>query len=215
MSNSALSSARFKRVPLNALRDHPQHARRMNPRIRQALKLHIGETGLYPPLIVRPCSESRYEILDGHHRAAILQELGHTCARCEIWPVDDVRGQLYLASLNHLIARSDSHVRAHGLKKLLKYFTAEALRSLLGMTPSALRQQQFLWSNGKETTRRPKPSGAFQSYQPVTFHLPSEQAGRLRKCLSRISENPAEYAGTLLKALETYRPQSTSQKENN
>jgi len=187
----------------------------MNPRVRQALKLHLGETGLYPPLIVRPRSEFCYEILDGHHRAAVLRELGHTCVRCEIWPVDDVRGQLYLASLNHLVARSDSRERAHGLKKLLKCFTAETLRSLLGMTPSAFRQQRFLWSNRKENTRRRKPSGAFQSYQPVTFHLPAEQAGRLRKCLNRMNDNPAEYAGTLLKALETYGPKPAPRKENN
>ncbi|MBE3071108.1 MAG: ParB N-terminal domain-containing protein, partial [Planctomycetes bacterium] len=54
----------------------------------------------------------RYQILNGHHRAQALRELGHTHARCDVWEVDDAEARLLLATLNRLEGRDDPGLRA-------------------------------------------------------------------------------------------------------
>ena len=97
-------------VPIDCLEPHPENANRMLPGLLEKLKSHIRRTGRYEPLVVRPMgraqakaqcggendrpqsgrlerrapSESRYQILNGHHRAEVLKALGHTRARCDV-----------------------------------------------------------------------------------------------------------------------------------
>ncbi len=67
-------------VPLDDLRPHPLNANVMPEDLREKLAAHINRTGRYPFLVVRPHPEEpgKYQVLDGHHRVAVLRELGFT-----------------------------------------------------------------------------------------------------------------------------------------
>lgn len=81
------------------------------------LKENIRSTGLYPAIIVR-AKDDFYQILDGHHRAIVLQELGYEEADCEIWNVDDKQALILLATLNRLRGTDDIQSRANLMKEL-------------------------------------------------------------------------------------------------
>ncbi len=102
----ALAGARVgaRMVPLNELVAHPLNSNVMPEEFQAKLRAHIKRTGRYPFLVVRPHPEEpgKYQVLDGHHRVAILRELGHTEARCDVWEVDDREARLLLATLNRL-----------------------------------------------------------------------------------------------------------------
>ena len=70
-------------IPLTDLVPHPLNANVMTDDSREKLKAHIKRTGRYPYLIVRPHpdQQNKFQVLDGHHRIAVLQELGHVEAR--------------------------------------------------------------------------------------------------------------------------------------
>src|SRR5262245_40077038 len=108
-------------IALDQLDDHPENANRMTPDALAKLRLHISRTGNYPPLIVRrsPACADRHQILDGHHRAKALRELGHTSAQCAVWDVqDDRRAAMLLLTLNRLHGEDDPRRRGTLLAKL-------------------------------------------------------------------------------------------------
>ena len=72
-------------LPISALRAHPANPNRLTGRNRRILARHLERAGRCPPIIVRPhpTETDRYEIIDGHHRAAIARELGGWSERVE------------------------------------------------------------------------------------------------------------------------------------
>jgi ParB-like chromosome segregation protein Spo0J len=98
-------------LPLDELHRHPLNSNVMSPRLLAKLKTALQRGGPYPPLIVRPLPRG-YQLLDGHHRAAVLRELGRATARCVVWPVDDDEALLLLATLNRLSGEDDPRRRA-------------------------------------------------------------------------------------------------------
>src|SRR5262245_21026475 len=108
MNNPAQSLANARVGPLVVALDdllaHPLNSNTMPPDLQEKLRAHIKRTGRYPFLVVRPhpSEPGKYQVLDGHHRVAILRELGHTEARCDVWEVDDREAKLLLATLNRL-----------------------------------------------------------------------------------------------------------------
>src|SRR2546422_3801248 len=115
---SPLANARSgpRMVPLDDLLPHPLNSNVMSAEFTHKLRAHIKRTGRYPFLVVRPHPEQsgKYQVLDGHHRIAILRGLGHTEARCDVWEVDDREARLLLATLNRLEGQ-DSPIRRAGL----------------------------------------------------------------------------------------------------
>ncbi len=83
-------------VPLDNLLPHPLNSNVMSPDLQAKLRAHIKWTGRYPFLVVRPPPDEpgKYQVLDGHHRVAVLRDLGHTEARCDVWQVDDREAKL-------------------------------------------------------------------------------------------------------------------------
>src|SRR2546422_1171868 len=75
-------------VPLDDLLPHPLNSNVMSPDLQAKLRAHIKRTGRYPFLVVRPHPDQpgKYQVLDGHHRVAVLRDLGHTEARCDEGP---------------------------------------------------------------------------------------------------------------------------------
>ena len=132
-------------VPLDDLRPHPLNSNVMPEDLQEKLKAHIKRTGRYPFLVVRPHPEEpgRFQVLDGHHRVAILRGLGHTEARCDVWQVDDREAKLLLATLNRLQGQDLPIQRAQLLHELLGEMS---LGDLAGLLPESDKQIEELHS---------------------------------------------------------------------
>ncbi|MFC1573211.1 ParB/RepB/Spo0J family partition protein [Candidatus Eisenbacteria bacterium] len=139
-------SASDQMIPLDDLTPHPLNANIMSDDLRAKLTAHIRRTGRYPHLIVRPHTkdEDQYQVLDGHHRLAILRDLGHTEARCDIWQVDDREAQLLLATLNRLEGQDLPIRRAQLVHELLGSMSIDDLAGLLPETDRQIEELHAL-----------------------------------------------------------------------
>jgi ParB-like chromosome segregation protein Spo0J len=131
-----------RNVSLDDLVAHPLNSNVMSEDLREKLKVHIKRTGRYPFLVVRPLGQ-KYQVLDGHHRVAILRDLGHTEARCDVWDVDDREAKLLLATLNRLEGQDQPIRRAQLIHELLGEMGME---DLAGLLPESDRQLEDLHS---------------------------------------------------------------------
>ena len=148
MSERPLANARVgpRMVALDDLLAHPLNSNVMPADLQEKLRAHIKRTGRYPFLVVRPHPEQagKYQVLDGHHRVAILRELGHTEARCDVWEVDDHEAKLLLATLNRLQGQDLPIRRAELIHELLGEMSAEDLAGLLPETDKQLEELHAL-----------------------------------------------------------------------
>ena len=133
-------------IPLSDLMAHPLNANKMCDEVREKLKAHIKRTGRYPYLIVRPHPDQpdRYQVLDGHHRIAVLRELGHVDALCDVWEVDDREANVLLATLNRLEGQDVPIRRAHLVHELLGVMSLSDLAGLLPETDGQLEELHAL-----------------------------------------------------------------------
>ncbi len=140
-------SGEIVQIALEQLRAHPLNSNVMAEELVEKLAGHIGRSGRYPALVVRPVrardaqgdpdapspgSGTRrplpggevgpgamcYEVLDGHHRWKALAKLGRTHANCVVWDVDDAEALLLLSTLNRLQGRDDPRKRARLMGEL-------------------------------------------------------------------------------------------------
>lgn len=120
-------------VALDDLKPHPLNANVMPNDLREKLKAHIKRTGRYPFLVVRPHPDQPgcFQVLDGHHRVAVLKELGYTEARCDVWDVSDREAKLLLATLNRLEGQDLPIRRANLIHELLGEMSQADLSGLL------------------------------------------------------------------------------------
>ena len=133
-------------VPLDDLLPHPLNSNVMPVDLQAKLRAHIKRTGRYPFLVVRPHPEEpgKYQVLDGHHRVAVLRDLGHTEARCDVWQVDDREAKLLLATLNRLQGQDAPARRAQLLHELLGEMSLSDLGGLLPETEKQLEELHSL-----------------------------------------------------------------------
>ncbi len=148
LNGRSLGNARVgpKMIPLDDLVAHPLNSNVMPPDLQEKLRAHIKRTGRYPFLVVRPHPEQpgKFQVLDGHHRVAILRELGHTEARCDVWEVDEHEAKLLLATLNRLAGQDVPIRRAELIHELLGEMSAEDLAGLLPETDKQLEELHAL-----------------------------------------------------------------------
>jgi len=192
-------------LPLDALDPHPENANRMSADRMEKLKGHIERTGRYEPLIVRPMQNAerrmqnerpnskngvRYQILNGHHRAAVLRELGRTQARCDVWDVDDDEARMLLATLNRLEGRDDPKARARLAAHLATGRSAEDLARLLPEPPDAVERLLRL----AEPPPEPAPPDSLEPLpEALVFFLSEEQRALVSEALRAVGEkNNAE-----------------------
>ncbi len=135
-----------RQIPLTDLVPHPLNANVMTDEMREKLRAHIKRTGRYPYLIVRPHPDKpdKYQVLDGHHRIAVLQELGHSEARCDVWDVDDREANLLLATLNRLEGQDIPVRRAELIHELLGEMSLGDLAGLLPETDGQIEELHAL-----------------------------------------------------------------------
>jgi hypothetical protein len=113
-----------------------------------------------------------YQILNGHHRAAVLRQLGHTHARCDVWEVDDAEARVLLATLNRLEGRDDPAARAQLVARLAEGRSAEALARLLPEPADAVER---LLALAKPPPAPLAPEAVEVPARPMTFFLTDEQ----------------------------------------
>jgi hypothetical protein len=114
----------------------------------------------------------QYQILNGHHRAAVLRQLGHTHARCDVWEVDDAEARVLLATLNRLEGRDDPAARAQLVARLAEGRSAEALARLLPEPADAVER---LLALAKPPPAPLAPEAVEVPARPMTFFLTDEQ----------------------------------------
>jgi len=134
----------------------------------------------------------RYQILNGHHRARVLRDLGHTHARCDVWEVDDDEARLLLATLNRLEGRDDPSRRAALVARLGEGRSAADLARLLPEPPDAVERLRRLAAPPPPPA---DPDAAAPLPRPMTFFLDEDQAATVREALRATQD--AQRSGAL------------------
>jgi hypothetical protein len=180
-------------IPLDALQPHPENSNRMSAPLMEKLKGHIRRTGRYEPLVVRPlpcggpaaAGDPHYQILNGHHRADVLRQLGHSHARCDVWEVDDDEARLLLATLNRLEGRDDPAARARLVAHLAESQPAVNLADLLPEPADAVER---LLALARPPTAPLPPEQVEPALRPMTFFLGEEQHALVSEALGEIAK---------------------------
>jgi len=151
-SSSPAAKDRLIRVPLGRLHPHPRNANLMSAERVEKLARNITAEGRYPPLIVRPHPkvDGEYQLIDGHQRLAVLENLGHADALCLLWPCDDATALLLLATLNRLEGEDVPARRAELLAELSTLLPPEALAQLLPEDAREIEQTLALFDLDSE-----------------------------------------------------------------
>ncbi len=173
-------------LPLHALVPHPANANVMPKHLFTKLVRHIRSSGRYPPIIVRPHPEGTgYQILDGHHRAAALRELGHTEAHCIIWECSDHEALILLATLNRLQGQDDPLRRA----ELIAQLTQENLSKLATLLPETREKLERLLQLREPPPPLKPPPSLDDLPAPMHFFLLPADRAMVESALARISRD--------------------------
>jgi ParB/RepB/Spo0J family partition protein len=170
-------------IVLDKLVAHPDNPNRMSKANFAKLVRNIRQTGKYEPLIVRPCpgDAERFQIINGHHRAKALQELGYTHADVLIWDIDDRQTDILLATLNRLHGSDMLEKKLALMKKLSSQMQAKQLARLL---PQTARQLERLANFSSLRDKLPKaPAAPKPLAAPCVFFLSDEQLADVEDAL--------------------------------
>ena len=129
--------------------------------------------------------QCRYQILNGHHRAEVLRQLGHSHARCDVWEVDDQEALVLLATLNRLEGRDHPAARARLVAHLAAARPAGDLARLLPEPPDAV---QRLLAMARPPGPPLAPDQVGPILVPMTFFLSEEQRAAITEALWRNTE---------------------------
>ena len=173
-------------LPLSKLRAHPANANTMSRPVLAKLRRHIQEQGRYEPLIVREHRRQKgcYEILNGHHRKEVLEQLQYTHADCVVWQVSDEQALMLLATLNRLTGRDDPQRRSELLEKLSRCWTDQELLQKIPETRAQLDKLLAL-------TRPPDPiapENLAEMPQALIFFVSADQRKIIEEALGKIKK---------------------------
>jgi len=131
-------------VAVEKLVAHPRNANVMSSAVRGKLRRHLERTGRYEPLVVRrhPVrgDEGFFEMINGHHRKLVLEELGHAEVACLVWELDDREALMLLATVNRLSGEDAAGKRVELLSELAEQWDVEQAVGLLPESGEELRR---------------------------------------------------------------------------
>ena len=195
-------------VAVERLIAHPLNSNRMPPKLLAKLESNIRDSGRYPSLVVRTLKaspqaadwdESTLQVIDGHHRLAVLKKLGHKLIRVDCWGnLTDSETELLLATLNRLEGSDDAERRAELLEHLRRDggFSPERLAELLPEDGDAIEALELL----RNPPPLPKSLGAM--LVPVTLFMTEAQRKIVRRAIGQAKKNePLSAEGTALAAI--------------
>jgi len=171
---------------MEKLLGHPGNVNVMGGEVMAKLKRHIEKGGRYEPLVVRvhPVRAGCYQILNGHHRKKVLEQLGYGEAECVVWDVSDEDALMLLATLNRLNGEDDPKGRAVLLTQLAGRFDRE---SLLKQVPETRGQlEKMLSVAGRCKLVEPPVVGEMP--EAMVFFVNREQRGKIEEGLGKVKE---------------------------
>ncbi len=181
---------KLETILLDRLIAHPGNPNRMSAGAFGKLKSHIERTGRYEPLVVRPHSgqEGCFEIINGHHRAGALRQLGRDRADCVVWDVDNDEALVLLATLNRLGGRDDVHRKSELIQQLAGRYDTKRLASML---PDTSRTIERLKDLQKRQPYKPTDEVLLHS---LVFFLTGDQKRTVEEAIAKATDD--ESAGT-------------------
>jgi ParB-like chromosome segregation protein Spo0J len=184
-------------VPLDGLMAHPLNSNVMPEDFQAKLRSHIRRTGRYPFLVVRPHPDEpgKFQVLDGHHRVAVLRELGQQEARCDVWDVDDREAKILLATLNRLQGQDQPIRRAQLIHELLGDISVEDLAGLLPETDKQIEELHALLEFPADEIADQLAAEAEEAEKVLprvmTFVVSPEQEGVIEQAVEAASDGVA------------------------
>ena len=177
---------KVERILIDRLLGHPGNVNVMRGEVLLKLKGHIARGGRYEPLVVRvhPERAGCYQILNGHHRKKVLEQLGYAEAECVVWDVSDEEGLMLLATLNRLNGEDDPKGRALLLTRLAGRFDREALLKQLPETRGQL-EKMLAVARGPGVVEA-KALGEMP--QAMVFFVNGEQREKIEEGLRKVKE---------------------------
>jgi ParB-like chromosome segregation protein Spo0J len=183
-------------IPMTHLHAHPQNANVMQDTLLKKLKIHIQRHGQYEPLVVRPHPQQtgHYQLLNGHHRKQILEELGHQNAHCVVWNVDDNEALILLATLNRLNGQDNPVKRSALLDELTRRYERRDIAAQLPETAAQL--QKLLAIAAPPHSVQPEPFNS--APQAMTFFVTAPQKKQIDLALRQMRQcvEPQDHAAT-------------------
>ena len=177
------SHNRIIQIPLEKLTEHPLNANRMSETTFRKLVRNIERTNFYEPLIVRPHPQRRgfYQIINGHHRARALRELGYERCDCLIWDIDDEQARILLATLNRLTGSDILEKKTELLRRLNESFRAGELSKLIPYTKMQIEKLCNL-----KMPQAPSKIEKAVFAKPLVFFVSEEQSNVIEQALSTL-----------------------------
>ena len=190
---------RITSIHIEDIVPHPDSPNRMSKRSFAKLVRNIERTGLYEPLVVRPCQathchscESRnpaanekvnrdcFQIVNGHHRWKALRQLGYETVEAVVWDIDDQDADILLATLNRL---GGSDALEKKLALMARLNQRQSSRDLAALLPHSARQIHRLAHMSSARVPRIKP-GKPALANPIVFFLSDAQQQIVENALS-------------------------------
>jgi ParB family chromosome partitioning protein len=175
----------IRSIALDKLVAHPDSANRQSKVTFGKLVRNIERSGLYEPLIVRPCAgkEGRFEIINGCHRWRALAQLGYERCDCIVWEVDDEEAEILLATLNRLGGTDELGKKQALLRRLSERREPAELGKLL---PQTARQIERLVNMERPSAAVKAKAANFAN--PVVFFVNDTQQQIIENAISLVGE---------------------------
>ncbi len=179
-------------IPLDKLVPHPDNPNKMSRATFAKLVRNIKRTGRYEPLIVRTCKEQDcFQIINGHHRALALKQLGKKEADCVVWDIDDGQADILLATLNRLCGQDVLDKKLALLKRLSEKMQSSELAKLLPQTKAQLEKLTNLHLSRVSSIEHRESS----FLNPLVFFVSDEQQQVVEAAFSVAMQNDESHCG--------------------
>jgi ParB-like chromosome segregation protein Spo0J len=195
-----MSATKVTMISLERLHPHPKNSNVMAARTMKKLARHIEKTGRYEPLVVRPHRRiaGDFQLINGHHRAKILKQLGHAEAACLVWEMDDEEALLLLATINRLGGED-----APGKRLSLLETLAESLRQSAKEMAALLPEEEGVLAKLLERSNAARPIAEARpmAEMPEAFMV-FLKSGEKRLLLAALAKTHADPAVALMRWAE-------------
>ena len=126
-------------IAIEKLREAPWNPNRMDDPGLGRLVESLSRYGLVEPLVIRPLSDSDYEVLSGNQRLKAINNLGYESVPCVIINLNDAEAMLLAQALNNLRGEDDQALKGNLLKTILATIPEDRVLSLLPETTESLK----------------------------------------------------------------------------
>jgi len=171
-------------IPLVDLQEAPWNPNVMGPGMYERLKESVHRFGNVENLVVRPVSESRYEVISGNHRLRVLRELGYETAPCLVVDLNDDNARLLGQALNHIEGEDDPGQRAAVLRDIMQTIPEGEVLSILCETGESLQAIASLGTEGIAEHLQVWQKAQSARLEHLTFQLTGEQLPTVEGALS-------------------------------